>query len=65
MVFSRSTDDGNTWSRTTFSSASDQRGIGSDITTDKNGHVYYFWPAFNSRRILLRKSTNGGASSAR
>ncbi len=62
LVFSRSTDFGNTWSRQNFSSASDQLGIGSDITTDKNGHVYYFWPAFNSQRILLRKSTNGGAS---
>ncbi|MEM7582074.1 MAG: hypothetical protein AAF560_01725 [Acidobacteriota bacterium] len=62
MQFARSTDMGNTWSRQAFSSASDQQGIGSDIVTDKNGHVYYFWPAFNSRRILLRKSTNGGAS---
>ncbi len=62
MVFARSTDNGDTWSRQNFSSASDQRGIGSDITTDKNGNVYYFWPAFNSQRILVRKSTNGGAS---
>ncbi len=62
MQFARSTDSGNTWSAQSFSSASDQQGIGSDITTDKNGHVYYFWPAFNSRRILLRKSTDGGAS---
>ena len=62
MEYARSTDFGNTWSNITFSSATDQRGIGSDITTDKGGNVYYFWPAFNSQRILLRKSTDGGAS---
>ena len=62
MQFSRSTDLGNTWSTQAFSSASDQLGIGSDITTDKNGDVYYVWPAFNSQRILLRKSTDGGAT---
>ncbi|MEM7351248.1 MAG: hypothetical protein AAF657_10610 [Acidobacteriota bacterium] len=62
LQFARSTNSGESWSAQSFSSASDQLGIGSDITTDKNGHVYYFWPAFNSRRILLRKSTDGGAS---
>lgn len=64
MKFSRSTDRGNTWSPQplVLSSGDLEKGIGSDIATDKNGHVYYFWPAFNSRRILVRKSTNGGAS---
>ncbi len=62
LQFARSTDQGETWSNITFSSASDQRGIGSDITTDKGGDVYYFWPAYNSQRILLRKSTDGGSS---
>ncbi|MEM1205981.1 MAG: DNRLRE domain-containing protein [Acidobacteriota bacterium] len=62
MQFARSTDLGDTWSNITFSSASDQRGIGSDITTDKSGTVYYVWPAFNSQRILLARSTDGGAS---
>ena len=62
LQFARSTNSGETWSAQSFSSSADQLGIGSDITTDKNGHVYYFWPAFNSRRILLRKSTDGGAS---
>jgi len=59
-----STDQGNTWNTTVFSSLNSQRGIGSDITTDKNGDVYYFWPTFVSRRIQLRKSTNGGVSYA-
>ncbi|MEM7353823.1 MAG: hypothetical protein AAF657_23690 [Acidobacteriota bacterium] len=62
MQFARSTDSGETWTRQAFSSAGAQRGIGSDITTDKNGDVYYFWPAFNSQRILLRKSTDGGVN---
>jgi hypothetical protein len=65
MKFSRSTNLGNTWSSVlTLSSGSTESGIGSDITTDKSGNVYYFWPAFNSRRILVRKSTNGGTSFA-
>ena len=62
MQFARSTNDGNTWSKIGFSS--DPQGIGSDITTDKNGHVYYFWPAFDTQQIVLKKSTNGGASFA-
>jgi hypothetical protein len=62
LQFARSTDFGDTWASQAFSSATDQRGIGSDITSDKGGAVYYFWPAFNSQRILLRKSTNGGVS---
>ncbi len=62
MQVARSTNSGESWTRQSF--GSDPRGIGSDITTDKNGHVYYFWPAFDNRQILLRKSTNGGASYA-
>lgn len=62
MKFSRSTDFGNTWSAILTLSASGQNGIGSDITTDKNGNVFYFWPAFSARRIFVRKSIDGGAS---
>ena len=62
LKFSRSTDFGNTWSSPISLSLSGQNGIGSDIVTDKNGNIYYFWPAYNARRIYVRKSTNGGTS---
>jgi subtilisin-like proprotein convertase family protein len=65
LKFSRSTDFGNTWSAAlTMSSGTTQSGIGCDIATDKNGNVYYFWPATNGKTILSRKSTDGGASFA-
>jgi hypothetical protein len=63
LKFSRSTDFAHTWSAPlTMSSGSSQTGIGCDLTTDKNGNVYYFWPATSSQTILARKSTNGGSS---
>jgi hypothetical protein len=63
MRFARSRDFGNTWDPViSFSSASDKRGIGSDISTDRAGNVYYFWPAFNSRKIWVARSGNGGSS---
>jgi hypothetical protein len=63
LRFARSTDFGQTWSApVSVSNGANELGIGSDIATDKNGNVYYVWPAFNSRRILVRKSTDGGAT---
>lgn len=63
LKFARSLDDANTFQPTiAFSSASDFRGIGSDIATDKAGNIYYFWPAFNSKKIWVHKSTDCGAS---
>ena len=51
LKFSRSTDFGHTWSAAlTMSRAPNQSGIGSDITSDKNGNVYYFWPRSTARR---------------
>ncbi len=62
MRFAWSGDFGNTWSTQSFSSNSSELGIGSDITTDNNGNVYYIWPAFNSRTIRVKKSTDGGVT---
>lgn len=64
MKFSRSADFGNTFTNATFSNASAELGIGSDITTARNGNVFYVWPAFNSRTIRLKRSTDGGANFA-
>jgi hypothetical protein len=61
MKFSRSSDRGNVWTPAA-SFDSEPRGIGSDITTDTNGHVYYFWAATNDRRIVMKKSTDGGTT---
>jgi Big-like domain-containing protein len=63
LKHSRSTDFANIWSAPlTMSSGTSQSGIGCDLTTDKSGNVYYFWPATNGKTILVRKSTNGGVS---
>lgn len=63
LKYSRSTDFAHTWSAPlTMSSGSSQSGIGCDLTTDKTGNVFYFWPATNGKTILTRKSTNGGTS---
>ena len=60
MQFARSTNQGTSWTTTSFPSA--QRGIGSDITSDTAGNIYYFYGAFNERQIVMLKSTNGGTS---
>jgi hypothetical protein len=36
--------------------------IGGDITTNSTGEVFAFWPDTGSRRLLVARSTNGGAS---
>ena len=63
MQFSRSTNLGADWSSpVSLSVGAAQDGIGSDITSDKNGHIYYIWPTFDNGMTWLRKSTDGGAS---
>ncbi len=63
MKFSRSTDMAHTWSTpATLSSGFNEHGIGSDIASDTAGKVYYFWPAYNSQKILVRTSDDCGAS---
>lgn len=61
--FSRSLDRGVTFSSpVTFSSA--PTGIGCDLTSDRGGNVYYFYPAYNAQTIALLKSTDGGVTFA-
>lgn len=62
MQFARSTDMGVSFS-TPISFSSEPVGIGSDITSDSAGNVYYFYPSTtSSASVRLLKSTNGGAS---
>lgn len=70
MRFRRSTNSGVDWEDELAVSASDEMGIGSDIVTDASGNVYYVWASFGANyptpgvddRILVARSTNGGAS---
>ena len=36
--------------------------IGCDIKSNSSGDVFVFWPTTSNRRVVVRKSTNGGAS---
>lgn len=36
--------------------------IGCDIKTNSAGDVFVFWPTTSNRRIIMRKSTNGGST---
>jgi hypothetical protein len=36
--------------------------IGCDVKTNANGDAYVFWPTTGNSRIVMSKSTNGGAS---
>jgi hypothetical protein len=60
MQFARSTNQGTSWTTTSFPAA--QRGIGSDITSDSAGNIYYFYGATGEREIVMLKSTDGGTS---
>ncbi len=66
--FSRSTDKGLTWApQTSFPSA--PTGIGSDMTTDAQGRLFYFYPALlatdatcNANSIRMLRSDDGGVT---
>ena len=62
MQFSRSTDMGVTWS-TPMAFSAEPTGIGSDITTDMAGNVYYIYPTL-SGAVRMLKSIDGGATFA-
>jgi hypothetical protein len=36
--------------------------IGCDIKTNSTGDVFVFWPTTSNRRVIVRKSTDGGAT---
>ncbi len=55
-----SSDLGNTFSIFTF--AGEPLGIGSDLTTDRNGVVYHVYPSFATNTVRFNMSTDGGAS---
>jgi PKD repeat protein len=65
--FSRSTDGGLTFSAKITLDGSNL-GIGSDITTDTLGNVYFFYVTFDTstfaKQVRMVKSTNGGVSFA-
>lgn len=63
MQFARSTDMGVSFSNP-IAFSSEPRGIGSDITTDSAGNIYYFYPSTDGSGVRMLKSTNGGASFA-
>lgn len=65
--FARSTNGGTSFGATLTLDGSN-RGIGSDITSDSAGNVYFFYPATSGgslgKAIRMAKSTDGGASFA-
>lgn len=64
MQFARSTDMGQTMS-TPISFSGETTGIGSDITTDPAGNIYYVYASLTSAQgIKVLKSTDGGATFA-
>jgi hypothetical protein len=58
LQFGRSTNLGQNWTITAFRNA--PHGIGSDITSDAAGNIYYFYGATDARQIILLNSTDGG-----
>ena len=62
MQFARSTNQGTSFNITAFESA--PLGIGSDITTDSAGNIYYFYGATSAKTITMLKSTDGGTTFA-
>lgn len=63
MQFARSTNRAQSF-QTPISFSALPRGIGSDITTDPEGRIYYVYPTLEglNSRILMLRSDNGGTS---
>lgn len=59
MRFSRSTDGGHSWSAPLVFSG-DPTGFGSDITTDRDGTIFYTYLSFYDQTVLVKVSSDGG-----
>lgn len=55
---------GGTWSTPATISGAESTGtcIGSDVKTNSYGDLFAFWPTTGNRKIVVRKSTDGGAT---
>lgn len=53
-----SSDFGNTFTVASFDS--EPTGIGSDLTTDRNGVIYHIYPSFSTNTVRFNMSTDGG-----
>lgn len=64
MMFAKSSNQGSTWTSPVQLSNNSQTGIGSDITSNRSGHVFYIWPSsdFSSGALWSRRSTDGGST---
>lgn len=60
VYFARSRNQGHKWSEQSISGA--PNGSGGDVTTDRDGDVYYAWPGTGTTAVYVTKSTNGGSS---
>ena len=60
MQLGRSKSFGNRWTEHTFSNA--PPGVRGDVTTDRDGNVYYAWLGSGTHETWVSRSTNGGAS---
>jgi len=60
MRFARSKDKGRTWSKPLQLSA--DRAIGAHLVTGPSGELYVAWPDTDSKKIVIRRSDDGGAT---
>lgn len=60
MHFAKSTDMGVTWTTPQALTQGVDTGIGSDITTDSAGNIYYIYPSVDGAGLISLKSSDGG-----
>jgi len=64
LYVNRRTGPSGSWGTATQVSGSESSGtaIGCDVKTNSAGDAFAFWPTTTNRRVVVAKSTNGGAS---